>query len=373
MQVQTIAEEVVQAEPAGWLKRNQERLIVAASGLSIGGLGVWLSYLGNPPNSGICISCFMENLAGSLGLHGNARMQSVRPELAGFVLGALLVALIAKEFKAEGGSSPLLRFMGGVILIIGCSVFMGCPIKMALRLGAGDFTAVAGLVGMVLGVWLGFAFLRRGFYLGDPVPLPAVNALVVPVLMAGALVAVLVKASFLQISSTGPGSQKAPFAIALGAGLLIGALAQKSRFCVTGSIGNFLVSRDSTLLTGFLAMIGSAVVVSLLVGSFSPGLQDQPGSHLAYGWSFLGLFLVGITSVLIGGCPFRQLILASQGSADAAAAVFGMLVGGALVQAWGIASTNQGPSQIGKVATLVSLACVLIVGAVLRMKDEEPA
>src|SRR5208282_5458459 len=71
-----------------WLGRNQDVLLMIASGLAIGGIGMWLSFLGNPRNAGICISCFMENLAGALSLHGNARMEYVRPELLGFILGA---------------------------------------------------------------------------------------------------------------------------------------------------------------------------------------------------------------------------------------------------------------------------------------------
>jgi hypothetical protein len=355
----------------GWLSRNQDLLLMIATGLAIGGIGMWLSFLGNPRNAGICISCFMENLAGALSLHGNARMAYVRPELIGFVLGAAAAAFLGREFRAEGGSSPVLRFFGGVILIVGCGIFMGCPIRMALRLGAGDFTAASGLVGLVAGVWLGFEFLKRGFYLGEAAPMRLINGLMLPLLAVGILIAVIIKSRFLQFSVSGPGAERAPLAIALGAGLLIGALAQRSRFCITGNIGNCLAARDYKMASGVVAMLGSAAIVSLLTGSFTPGVQGQPGSHLAYGWSFLGMGLVGITSVMIGGCPFRQVVLASQGSADAAAAVLGMLGGAAIVQTWGIGSTNFGPTQAGKVATLVSLAFILIVGVVMRMRATE--
>ncbi|MGP0073292.1 MAG: YedE family putative selenium transporter [Bryobacteraceae bacterium] len=361
-------------EDGSWLRRHQDMLLITATGLAIGGLGVWLSFLGNPRNAGICISCFMENLAGALSLHGNARMEYVRPELIGFILGAAVMAFLAREFRSEGGSSPILRFLGGGILIVGCGVFMGCPIRMALRLGAGDFTAASGFVGLVAGVWLGFVFLKRGFYLGEASPMPLINGLILPLIAVGTLVAVLMKSPLLQSSASGPGAERAPFAIALGAGLLIGALAQRSRFCITGNIGNFLAARDYKMASGVLAMLGSAVIVSLLLGSFHPGFDAQPGSNLAYGWSFLGMGLVGITSVLIGGCPFRQVVLASQGSTDAAAAVLGMLGGAALVQTWSIGSTNVGPTPAGKIATLLSFAFILIMGLVLRMREsEQPA
>jgi uncharacterized protein len=375
METETIPapmESEIQAEEApGWLVRNLDVLLVAATGLAIGGLGVWLAFLGNPRNAGICISCYLENLAGALNLHGNLRMAYVRPELIGFVLGASLVAFLGREFRSEGGSSPALRFLGGGILMVGCGVFMGCPIRMALRLGAGDFTAASGLVGLVAGVWLGFEFLKRGFYLGEATPMPLINGLIMPLIAIATLAALLVKSPLLASSTSGPGAERAPFAIALGVGVAIGALAQRSRFCITGNIGNFLAARDWRIASGVFAMFASAAIVSLMLGSFHPGIEAQPGSNLAYGWSFLGMGLVGVTSVMIGGCPFRQVVLASQGSTDAAACVAGMLAGAALVETWGIGSTNVGPTLTGKVATLVSLAFVLIVGLVLRVREQE--
>ena len=79
-------------------------------GAIIGVGAVMLSYYGNPANTGICVSCFMENVAGSLGLHNNIRMQYLRPEIMGFVIGAFLMSLRSKEFGSVGGSSPLLTF-----------------------------------------------------------------------------------------------------------------------------------------------------------------------------------------------------------------------------------------------------------------------
>ncbi len=349
--------------------RHKEIIVIAVTGSAIGILGVLLAYLGNPRNSGICVSCFMENLSGSLGLHSNDRMQYIRPELLGFVLGGTAAAFIAREFKPEGGSSPILRFLAGVLLIVGCSIFLGCPIKMVLRLTSGDFTAIAGVAGLVFGIWVGYVFLRRGFYLGDSRPVPMINGLIIPVFMAALVAATVFRPDFLYFSSTGPGAQRASSAIAMGSGLFIGYLAQRSRFCVTGSIGNFIVSGDRKLLWGLISMFLFAFLASWYLGLFTPGFEGQPGSHLAYGWSFLGMALVGVTSIMIGGCPFRQLILAGQGSADAGASVFGMIAGGAIVQSWGITSSNSGPSNIGQVATLIGLALVLALGVVMRVRD----
>ena len=77
--------------------------------------------------------------------------------------------------------------------------------------------------------------------------------------------------------------------------------------------------------------------------------------------------LVGWISVLIGGCPFRQLSKAGEGDADAGLVVVGMFLGGALVQSWGIAATAAGVSLYGKSAILVGFLFVL--GASLLFRE----
>jgi len=143
------------------------RLIDATiiTGALLGFGGVFLVYMGNPANSGFCISCFLENLAGSLQLHDNIRMSYIRPELIGFVLGAFFMALQSRRFKVTGGSSPIIRFLLGFFILVGCAVFIGCPIKMILRLAAGDLTAIAATAGLIFGIWLGAKYIRAGFSL----------------------------------------------------------------------------------------------------------------------------------------------------------------------------------------------------------------
>ena len=126
--------------------------MVVAAGFAMGLLGVLLAVWGNPENSGICVSCFMENSAGALGLHANPRLQYLRPELIGFILGAALCALAGREFRSRGGSAPLARLAAGVFLIVGCAVFIGCPIKLVLRLTAGDLTVLTGVADDALGM-----------------------------------------------------------------------------------------------------------------------------------------------------------------------------------------------------------------------------
>ena len=52
---------------------------IVVTGALMGTLGVLLAVWGNPENSGICVSCFIENSAGALGFHDNGRMQYLRP------------------------------------------------------------------------------------------------------------------------------------------------------------------------------------------------------------------------------------------------------------------------------------------------------
>ena len=349
------------------------------TGAVIGISGVILSLLGNPANTGYCVSCFMENIAGSLGLHGNIRMQYLRPEIIGFVLGAFLMSIRKKDFKASGGSSPLLRFFVGGLLIVGCAVFIGCPIKMVFRLAAGDLTALIGVGGLVAGVYVGMQFLEHGFSLGTPGPSPAANALLIPVLMAALLIALLVRPDFIAISSKGSAAQYAPLAVSLLAGLGIGALAQRTGFCITGGISRLFLwgpreftfcPKTTGLAIGMASFFSFALIASLLTGQFSLGLHGQPSSNESHVWNFLAMAMVGFGSVLVKGCPFRQLISAGQGDTDAGATVLGMLAGAALVQDWGLGGNAEGTPYEGKVAVLFGLCFLFLIGLLYRKRGE---
>ena len=88
------------------------------------------------------------------------------PRLIGLVLGALASAFLSKEFKPRGGSAPLARISLGFFAMLGALIFLGCPWRAYLRLGGGDLTAIAGIVGLFAGVLGGIFFANRGFSLG---------------------------------------------------------------------------------------------------------------------------------------------------------------------------------------------------------------
>ena len=54
------------------------------------------------------------------------------------------------------------------------------------------------------------------------------------------------------------------------------------------------------------------------------------------------MVLVGWGSVLLGGCPLRQLILAGEGNSDSAITVFGFIAGAAVSHNFGLASSPKG-------------------------------
>ncbi len=356
-----------------WPRFDLNFWMVVAAGFTMGLFGVLLAVWGNPDNSGICVSCFMENSAGALGLHANPRMQYLRPELIGFVLGAALCAAVGREFRSRGGSVPLARLAAGVFLIVGCAIFIGCPIKLFLRFTAGDLSAAAGVVGLLGGVWLGLQGLARGVDLGRAQNERGGTGWLVPagaVILLGFLV---VPPAFVAFSTRGSAAQHAPWLASLGVGLLLGALAQRSRFCITGSVRDTLLMGTRTpLIWGLAAFVLAAVGVNLATGQFRLALYGQPGAHLEHLWSFLGMFLVGWLSVLVGGCPFRQLVKAGEGDADAGLVVVGMLIGGGLVQSWGIAATAAGVPLVGKAVLLVGLAFVLGASLLFRIRSAHP-
>ena len=144
---------------------KKENLFVILTGVVIGIAALVLTALGNPANMGFCIACFERDIAGAVGLHSAAKVQYVRPEIIGLVLGSFLMAIATKEWKAKAGSSPALRFVLGAFVMIGALAFLGCPLRMVLRLAGGDLNALLGLLGFALGILAGVFFLKRGYSL----------------------------------------------------------------------------------------------------------------------------------------------------------------------------------------------------------------
>ena len=313
---------------------------LALAGVICGVVAACLAWFGNPADMAFCIACFIRDTAGALGLHSAETVQYARPEIIGLVLGAFIISVATKEYRSTAGSSPMVRFVLGMILAIGSLVFLGCPLRMIIRMSAGDLNAWVALIGFILGVGTGVFALKKGFSLGRAHLTNRVGGGILPALMLGVLILAL-GTSLLKSSTSGPGSMHAPILLSLAGGLIFGAVAQKSRMCFAGSIRDVILMRNFDLLT----IIGGFFVVMLIfniaTGRFVPAF-DTPGviAHSEHLWNILGMYAVGFAAVLAGGCPLRQLILAGQGSSDSAVTVLGMFAGAAAAHNFGLAASG---------------------------------
>lgn len=354
---------------------------LALAGIICGVVAACLAYFGNPANMAFCIACFIRDTAGALGMHSTATVQYARPEIIGLVLGAFIISLASKEYCSMAGSSPMVRFVLGMILAIGSLVFLGCPLRMIIRMSAGDLNAWVALIGFILGVGTGVIALKKGFSLGRAHAANRMNGYVLPVLMAGILVLALAT-TLLKSSESGPGSMHAPILMSLIGGLVFGAVAQKSRMCFAGSIRDVILMRNFDLLTiigGFFVVM---LVFNVATGRFAAAF-DTPGiiAHSEHLWNILGMYAVGFAAVLAGGCPLRQLILAGQGSSDSAVTVLGMFAGAALAHNFGLAASatavNAETQEVvagsvplyGKAAVIISIAVCFLIAFLNKRKE----
>ena len=224
----------------------KENWLVIVTGVVVGLAALLLQALGNPKNMGFCIACFERDIAGALGLHSAAVVQYVRPEVIGIVLGSCIMALIGKEFRAQAGSSPATRFAVGALVMIGALVFLGCPLRMLLRMGGGDLNAFVGLLGFVIGAIIGTVFLKKGFNLGRAYQAKKTEGFVLPVIMLVLFALALLVPTLFNASEKGPGSMHAPVLVAFAVALVVGALAQRSRLCMAGGVRDTVMLKDPT-------------------------------------------------------------------------------------------------------------------------------
>lgn len=339
-------------------------------GAIIGVLASLLQKLGNPGNMGICVACFDRDIAGALGLHRADVVQYLRPEIIGFILGSFVSALLFREFKPRAGSAPLARFILGMCAMIGALVFLGCPWRVILRLAGGDGNALFGLLGLITGIGIGVVFFKQGYSLGRTGKQTYGLGLLMPLIALGLLVLRIVfdqvpgdpKSGVLFYSVKGPGSQHAALFISLGIGLLVGVLAQRSRFCTMGAIRDMILFRQTHLMLGFLTLFIFALLANLYFGQFHPGFVNQPVAHTQSFWNFSGMLVAGLAFALAGGCPGRQLFMSGEGDGDAAIFVLGMIVGAAFAHNWGLASSPAGIGPHGMAAVIVCLLVCLFIG-----------
>ena len=344
---------------------KKETPIIIGAGVIIGIIAVALVYFGNPANMGFCIACFLRDTSGALGFHSAAAVQYIRPEIVGLVLGSCILALATKEFKPRGGSAPVTRFVIGMFVMIGCLMFLGCPFRMILRLAGGDFNAIFGLIGFIAGILAGVFFLKKGYTLKRSYKMQPVEGGIFPVVEIGILLLLIAAPAFIHFTEAdgGPGAKHAAIAISLIAGLLVGALAQRTR--------DVVLFGEWKLLLGFIAILVSALIGNMILGYFNPGFAGQPVAHTDGLWNALGMALAGFGCVLLGGCPLRQLVLAGEGNTDSAITVFGLMAGAAVAHNFGLASSGEGPTANGKIAVVIGFVVLIVIATVNSMRKNE--
>jgi len=380
--------------PTAWL--------VGGAGLFIGAVAAWLVSQGNPGNMGLCIACFWRDITGYFfGQWTNqAAVAYIRPEIIGIILGAVVAALVTKEFKPRGGSSPLLRFVLGFIFMSSALVFLGCTVRAWVRLGGGDLTAIWGIIGIIIGVVIGIQILKSGYNLGRAksmaaplgwlLPALAIVLLVFAVLSAdgtksdfatltpangravipgevvvapegdglkvlkpadasvvdGAVVAadgtVLADAEKVAATKPMPGGKRAALIISLFAGLAIGVVAQRSRFCSIGGIRDAILVRRFDLLFGVVGLVIGATIVNMIFGQYNLGFEAQPVAHNDILGNIAAMVIAALAAVMLGGCPLRQMIMGSEGDVDGLVAVIGMIAGAGFTHWFGLASSPAG-------------------------------
>lgn len=348
-------------------------------GLILGALTAVLAAAGNPGNMAICAACFIRDTVGSLGLHTAEKLQYMRPEIVGFILGSFILAVATKEFRATIGSKPIIRFIIGFIMMIGCLVFLGCPLRMVIRLAAGDLNALVGLVGFLLGVGTGCIFLKKGYSLGRAKTINKAAGFTFPAIAVILMILALIP-GLLFASQEGPGSMHAPIIVSLVVALVFGAFCQRSRLCFGGAFRDIFLLKDFSLFAIVAGLFIVMLIYNICTGNFHIGFAGQKIAHSVHIWNLLGMYAVGLAVVLASGCPLRQMIMAGQGNLDAGITFLGLAAGAACCHRFGWAAsaysvdeatgvfTQGGIATPGIIALLVGIVVLFIIGFAFSRK-----
>jgi YedE family putative selenium metabolism protein len=234
------------------------------------------------------------------------------------------------------------------------------------------------VAGFAVGIFLASQFIKSGYTLGRTAGTYAAVGWIMPLLAIGLLLLLLFKPAGVLFSEKGPGAMHAPLLCSLTAGLLIGFLAQRTRFCTVGALRDVFIMRSTHLLGGVLAMLAAAFCVKLGLGLVHFSFTGQPIAHSNHLWNFLGMVLSGLAFALAGGCPGRQVILSGEGDADAGVFVLGTITGAALAHNLKIVGAPDrmvdgavhvgGLAAAGQAAVVAGIVICLCIGFFMREK-----
>ena len=337
------------------------------TGALLGVIAPILVYMGNPGNMGFCAACFLRDTSGAFGFHQVAALQYIRPEILGLIIGGFVAAVFSKQFSPSGGSSPFVRFLLGIFAMIGALIFLGCPWRAFLRLGGGDLTAIAGVLGLFFGIWGGTFFHARGYSLGETKPQSKFFGMLPFIISVLLLMAVWTGFKFGEnmaffSSVKGPGSMHPAVVISVVAGILIGIAVQRSKFCTTRAFRELIMDRKTTMLQGVVALIIAATITNIALSQYKLSFEEQPIAHGDFIWNFLGMALAGLCFVLGGGCPGKQLVSLGEGNGDSAVFITGMMAGAAIAHNFALAASPKGITEFAPYAVVLGLVFCVFVG-----------
>lgn len=341
-----------------------QRLVITAG--VMGFLFALLGKLGNAANMGICVLCFYRDIAGAIGLHKIAALSYIRPEIIGFILGGTIFAVIKKSFQTVGGANLFVRLIIGILIGYNALIFLGCPIRMFGRISSGDWTALSGLAGVIVAVIVFKLFVKNGFFMGRSTALKKESpiGLVTPVFAIILLVLLFWDPTGINKRYT----THAPIFIALGAGILLGLLGQWSLYCSLGAAVDIVLLKSYHRILEPITFLLIALLANLFFGQFKPGAH--PVAHTANLWNFLSMFVIGLGSVMLGGCPFKQTILASKGNVDAFISIIGIFIGISIGHNFSLAASPKGVPITGMIGVIISLLIILFIGFTSKEKQK---
>ncbi len=333
----------------------------------------------NPGNMGICSACFIRDSAGFFGLHNVDKLSYLRPEIIGLVTGAFFLSLLTKKFKTGNVSSPVSRFVLGIVMMFGALFFLGCPLRMVLRLAGGDLNALVGLFGLIAGIFVAVMFKNRGTSLdSDSEETETKEEVMDTTYMTvfstknfeGFIFPVIVLFAFIAAIVTGKyeSSTQAPVWLAFGLAFILGAVAFKARFCTVGAFRNAMFYKSFWLLAGVGVLFTTLLIGNIATGNFNLGFDDQPIAHSEHFLNFIGLFIVGWAATLLSGCPLRQLVRAGSGNINAVITLIGLFIGGGLAHTFSIATSPKGAADNTILAVILSLVILALVSIFKRSK-----
>ena len=128
------------------------------------------------------------------------------------------------------------------------------------------------------------------------------------------------------------------------------------------------------LLFGFVAILVSALDRKCDSWIFPSGYLPVSRSHIQMD---SGMHLERMFPPPVLACPsfsaaaqMRQLILSGEGNTDSVVTVLGLMAGAAFAHNFGLASSADGPTANGKIAVVIGIIVVAVIGVVNSRRKE---